>query len=214
MKAFLVAGGSVDREFLKERFYNSQYDIVVGIDGGARYLYDCDIKPDVLIGDFDTLDRGVLDFYKKSDIKILDFMPEKDATDTELALLYSMEAGCDEICVYGATGTRLDHVLANIQSLMQAFNNNVKAYIIDTHNRIHYLKKEEIIFKDKQYGKYVSLVPMSETVTGVTLQGFAYPLNNAVLTNNQSLAISNQIVEERAKVSYREGILLMIESKD
>ena len=94
------------------------------------------------------------------------------------------------------------------------FEKNVKAYIIDTNNRIHYVQKEESIYRDKQYGKYVSFVPMTEYVRGVTLKGFAYPLDNATLTNDKSLAISNQIVENVAWVSYSEGVLLMIESSD
>ncbi len=214
MRAFLVAGGTVCLDFLKESYNNEKFDLIAGIDGGAEYLYKCGIMPSVLIGDFDTLDDDILAYYRDSDAKVIEYKPQKDETDTELALSFAVDAGCDEIYLYGATGTRIDHVLANIQSLMIPFNNNIKAYIIDLNNRIHYLQKEECFFRELQFGKYVSLVPMTECVTGVTLKGFEYPLNDALLTNDKSLAVSNRIAEEKAWISYKEGVLLMIESKD
>lgn len=162
----------------------------------------------------DTLDKEILDYYKSINTKIEGFKAEKDETDTELGIDCAIEAGADEIHLYGATGTRLDHVLGNIQSLRIASNKNIKAYIIDTHNKIHYVNQRETIKKNEQYGKYISFVPMTAKVKGVTLRGFKYPLENGVLVNDKSLAISNQIESEEAVVSYEEGVLLMIESKD
>lgn len=214
MKAFLVAGGSIEKEFLKKSYKEGNYDLVIGIDGGAAYLLECDIAADIILGDFDTLDKEILDYYKSINTKIEGFKAEKDETDTELGIDCAIEAGADEIHLYGATGTRLDHVLGNIQSLRIASNKNIKAYIIDTHNKIHYVNQRETIKKNEQYGKYISFVPMTAKVKGVTLRGFKYPLENGVLVNDKSLAISNQIESEEAVVSYEEGVLLMIESKD
>ena len=214
MKVFLVAGGSVDEEFLAASYHADRYDLVIGIDGGAAYLLQSSIVPDVILGDFDTLDKGIYEQFKQNHTKIIGFPPEKDATDTELGITHAIEAGADEIHLFGATGTRLDHVLGNLQSLRIATDKGVKAYMMDANNRIHYVNYKEIIKKEEQYGTYVSFVPMTECVTGVTLTGFQYPLQNAILTNDKSLAISNQIAQDEACVSFENGALLMIESKD
>ena len=66
MKAFLVAGGSIEKEFLKKSYKEENYDLVIGIDGGAAYLLECDIAADIILGDFDTLDKEILDYYKST----------------------------------------------------------------------------------------------------------------------------------------------------
>ena len=214
MKAFLTAGGDCDIDFLKKSYNENDYDYVIGIDGGSKYLWDAGIRADLIIGDFDTLSENALTEYEKSGIKVKRFPAEKDETDTELAILEAILANCDEIHLYAAIGTRIDHLFGNIMSLQHAYKKNIKAYIIDKNNRIHIAFKEEKLKKDEQYGKYVSFIPMTASVSGITLEGFMYSLKDAVLTNDKSLAISNQIADNVAKISYKEGILLMIESKD
>lgn len=78
MKAFLVAGGSIEKEFLKKSYKEENYDLVIGIDGGAAYLLECDIAADIILGDFDTLDKEILDYYKSINTKIEGFKAEKD----------------------------------------------------------------------------------------------------------------------------------------
>lgn len=214
MIAFLVAGGNCDIDFLKKSYENTEYGVVIGIDGGAEYLYEAHIEPDFLVGDFDTLDAGVLKYYEEKGTVIDSFAAEKDETDTELGIMKAVALKCSEIHIFAGTGTRLDHVLGNIQSTMIAYEKGIRTYIIDKNNRIHIAFKHEEITKSSQYGKYVSFVSMTSEVTGVTLRGFKYPTESITLTNNKSLAISNQISEEKASLSYEDGVLLMIESKD
>lgn len=214
MKALLVAGGAIDYEFAAQYCQNHKFDFIIGIDGGARFLYRENIKPDLIVGDFDSLDAQILSCYQEMGIEMLRFNPEKDETDTQLALSVAMERGCQEIELLGATGTRLDHVIANIQILAQAARRGVMAWIIDAHNRIHLAKKNETIYKSEQFGSYVSFFPLTTMVEGLTLKGFAYPLKDAVIGSDVSLTVSNEIMEEIATVSYKDGLLIMIESKD
>lgn len=214
MKVFLVSGGYCNLDFLRSSYNSDEYEYVIGVDGGAEYLYDAGIKPDLIIGDFDTVSEECLNYYSEKGIEINRYPKEKDETDTELAVMKAVSLNCEEIHLFAATGTRLDHLLGNIMSMRIAYDKNIKAYIIDEHNRIHIAYKHEEIFKSEQYGKYVSFIPMTSKVTGVTLNGFMYKLTDAVLTNDKGLAISNQIAADTASVQYKDGILLMIESKD
>lgn len=214
MRAFLAAGGAVDFDFTLQYCKDIKFDLMIGIDGGARFFYEADLAPDLLVGDFDSLDPMILRRFQEQKVETLQFNPIKDETDTQLALATAMDRGCQEIYLFGATGTRLDHVIANIQILAQAVRRGVKAWLLDPHNRIHLVDREETIRKSEQFGSYVSFFPLTTTVTGLTLKGFAYPLADAVIYSDKSLTVSNEIADETAFISYKEGLLLMMESKD
>ncbi len=114
----------------------------------------------------------------------------------------------------GGTGTRLDHVLGNIGQLFYAHSKGVKAELVDANNRMRVLDHESTVSKKDQFGKYVSLIPIYEA-RGVTLTGFKYPLNNDqrwCLSNRSR--ISNELEAEEGTISFREGKLLLIESRD
>jgi thiamine pyrophosphokinase len=127
-----------------------------------------------------------------------------------LALMYNPTS----IDIFGATGSRLDHVLANIHLLMIPMQLEINACIIDKSNKI-YLKKDSFsLKKSEQFGDYVSLLPFSEKVNGLTLKGFKYPLDHITLSAGNSLGISNEIWDDEAMVDLSEGILIVIESRD
>lgn len=214
MKALLVAGGTVDDAFTVQYYKKNHFDLLIGIDGGARFFYESGIAPDLLVGDFDSLPLEILQYYEERGTEILRFCPQKDETDTQLALCMAIDRNCKEIFILGATGTRIDHVIGNIQILAQARKKGANAWLIDACNRIHLVKSQESIRKNEQFGTYVSFFPWTTTVEGLTLTGFAYPLENAVIDSESSLTVSNEITEETAHISYQKGLLLMIESKD
>ena len=113
----------------------------------------------------------------------------------------------------GGTGTRLDHVMGNFGQLFYAHSKGVKAELVDANNRIRVLNHEDTISKKDQFGKYVSLIPIYEA-RGVTLTGFKYPLKDHTLVFEQSLAISNELEAEEGIISFSEGKLPLIESRD
>lgn len=114
----------------------------------------------------------------------------------------------------GATGTRLDHLLGNLHILGAAMQQGVECRMVDRNNRIRMINRGIRLRREEQYGTYVSLLPFTPQVVGLTLRGFQYPLENAVLECYHSLGVSNEIVDVEAEISFREGVLLVVETKD
>lgn len=211
MRVLILTGGSVNTSFAAEYIRQWNPDKVITADKGLFYAKQLEITPDIILGDFDSCDKRIMQEFS-TDEKII--APcEKDDTDTGLAMLKAKEIGADEILLIGATGTRLDHVLGNIGQLVFAQKHGMKAQIVDENNRIQVLEQEHVISKDDQFGKYVSFVPVYEA-KGVTLTGFKYPLDDHTLVFHETLAISNELKEAQGRISYKEGCLLMIESRD
>ena len=145
---------------------------------------------------------------------ILQFQPEKDETDTEIAIRTAISQGCTTIHILGATGTRVDHMMGNIHLLGMAMEQGVDCMLLDPHNRIRMINRGLVLKKEEQYGNYVSLLPFTPQVTGLTLTGFKYPLDGYTLECYHSLGVSNEITEEQAEISFRDGVLLVVESRD
>lgn len=191
---------------------------IIAADRGLETLIRLEIVPDLIIGDFDSADGEAFRFAKKlSDEKktvLKKLLPEKDDTDTEAALTAALDAGMDHITILGATGTRIDHVIANILILKKALDCGKEAMIVDKNNRIRLIGKGFYqLEKTHQYGKYISIYPFSVS-SAVSLSGFKYNLDHATLLNDTSLGTSNEIVEEKATMCVHSGTLIMIESKD
>ncbi len=149
--------------------------------------------------------------------------PEKDDTDTAHALQLVLEEGVSRLWMFGATGRRMDHFFANVDLLGLCLKKGVEAEIIDSYNRIRMIDGPVTLKKDQQFGTYISLIPVTPQVKGLTLEGFAYPLRDYNLNGytfsdkagaSVISAISNELVEEEGRVSFEEGILLLIESRD
>ena len=120
----------------------------------------------------------------------------------------------DEIYLLGATGGRLDHFLANLAVLMIPTGLGIRAWILDEKNRITLLREGCSLEKKHTFGKYVSLIPYTDEVTGVALKGFRYLLNGHTFTRDNTLGLSNEIEDEIAEISFESGILIMILSMD
>jgi thiamine pyrophosphokinase len=171
------------------------------------------VIPDYILGDFDSIDKKVLEKYKTQKIKINELKPEKDFTDTEEAINLAIKLKSSEFVIIGAIGTRIDHVLANINVLKIALDNNIKAKIINEHNEIELINNELIIEKNNLY-KYISIMPLTTQVEGITITGMKYPLENYTLTIGNSLGVSNEQIEKTAKIKVKDGILIVIKSRD
>ena len=216
MKTLIITGGNIEADFALSFIEKLEADYVIGVDRGLLFCYKQQIMPDYIVGDFDSLSPGILDWYKKnSNVPVREYNPVKDATDTMIALEKALELKSSEIYILGGTGTRIDHVLCNIHILKNAYLAGVKAYLVDNNNRISLpVEKHFYLEKKEQFGKYVSFFPLGEEVGGLTLKGFKYPLDGYCLRNLEGLGVSNEIVDERAEVSWETGILVEIESRD
>lgn len=112
----------------------------------------------------------------------------------------------------GVIGTRLDHTLANVHMMLRGLQQQIRTDIWDKHNYIT-LTGSECRITDRGY-TYVSLLPLTPEVTGITLEGFLYPLDNASLRIGQSLGISNRLTGPEGIVRVSSGLLLIMQSKD
>lgn len=211
MTAIIVCGGSIlDYSYLKKHFEKA--DLIICADGGAYHLGKLGIIPDILIGDFDSINGCDFDTLLDAGVEVIKYPMEKDTTDTQLAVQLSIDRVCDRVILLGATGTRLDHTMANIFLLRMLLESGVKGMIADEHNEIEMINSS--ISLKRETGVKVSLLPVGGNVTGVTTEGLYYPLNNATLEFGSTQGVSNEFSEETASVTIIDGLLLVIRSRD
>lgn len=213
MKAVIITGGTIDRLFLQKELYNHEYDIIIAVDGGAKILLSLKITPEVLIGDFDSIDEKTMTFYRQSNCKIITYPSEKDMTDTDIAIAYATDKSCENIVIYGGIGSRFDHTLANV-FVLEKYKNIARITIKNTNNSIELISSgKEYQYQKSQY-TYISLIPLSDRIRNIQTSGLKYELTGEDLTRGDSLGISNEIIGNSARVKFEEGILLVVLSKD
>lgn len=213
-KILIVTGGFTDEKFLASLVLKERYSLIIAADKGLVVLDRLKILPDMILGDFDSAGTDIINKYRSKSVPVMTYPSQKDKTDTELAFEWALEQNPSVIDLAGATGSRLDHTLANINLLLAALRKNVDAKILDPGNKIYLKAGNFVIKKDRQHGDFVSLLPFTYQVKGLKLRGFKYPLDGITLTAGSSLGISNEIVEEEGRVEFDEGILLVFETKD
>ena len=219
----IVTGGSVDQGLLAD-VYNGAYGYpvhpyVIGVDKGLEALEQLEIEPDLIIGDFDSANEGIRAKYMTSpDASFRDrcivLNPEKDFTDTHVAISEAGKCGFTHVLLLGATGTRLDHTLGNLDLLFTCLQHGIKAEILDMHNRISVIEKEKIVRAENLYGPYISLLPFSENVKGITLKGFKYDVCDLSIHKGETIGISNELREEEGHIIIGDGYLFLMETKD
>lgn len=229
MSTLIVAGGSVCTPTASAYLKKRSFQHVIAVDAGARAAEMLGLKPDYLVGDFDTLGAQELEAWEKApDVNICRYRPEKDDTDTEIALKLAvgleggeraqeLEGGGffpERVVLLGATGTRLDHTLANIFMLEQLEAAGLTACIVDANNRISVHAAGFSFEREELYGTYVSFLALTPCVEGLTLTGFRYPLSGRCLRQDSSLCVSNEPAAQRMRVEFLSGRLLMIEASD
>lgn len=213
MNTLIIAGGCFEEEFLKKYISSHSYDSVIAVDGGLSYALKLDIVPDYIVGDFDTYGDSELEYWENRGTKILRFNPEKDDTDSEIAIRIAAEnnSNMDIIC---GTGGRIDHLLANIHNLKLAADLGVSARIVDSQNIIFLAFSDFSMRREDYPGKYVSFVPFAGEVTGLKLKGLKYTLDGYTLKPGVSRCVSNEFDSDVAYVSFDTGSLIVINSSD
>ena len=214
IKTLIVSGGSIDEKFFINHVLKDKFDIIIASDKGLETLDRFSIKPNYIIGDFDSINLKILEKYKNDkSINIIKLNPIKDYTDTHMALKLAIKCRSNDITIIGATGTRIDHTIANINILKEALDKNVECKILNENNSISLIDKSTKIYKDNNY-PYISLIPLTTNVKGITLRGFKYPLNNAIMKIGKSIGVSNEQISKTAMIELKQGILIVIKSKD
>lgn len=215
MQVLIISGGSIDPAFATQYITERRWDAVICADGGMEFCRRAQILPELILGDFDSADAGTLQYYmQRIPERILRFPAEKDETDTELTIMKAIELGADEITILGGTGSRIDHMLGNIQLLYFALKEGVSCCLVDPCNRIRMIDGPMECKRREQFGKYISLMPFTPEVQGLCLKGFAYEVEDFTLKCGKSRGLSNEIAADTASISFTSGCLLVIESKD
>ena len=204
MKALIIGSG----EFYFP--YDTSDRFVIACDGGLDHCRAHNIKPDRILGDFDSVSPDTLEFYKNNEKTV--YPKKKDMTDLELGIRLAIELGADEMMITGAlSSSRFDHSLCNISLLLICLEKGIKAEIINEKNRIFLLKDKCTLKKSDSYVSFLSVTPVTR---GLTLKGFEYPLENYELAQGTSFCVSNSIIDEFAEVFVDSGILAVIMSND
>jgi len=197
-RCFIFAAGT----FFGLRERPAPGDFVIAADAGYRVCKSIGIVPDLLLGDFDSMDQP-------EDFANIQRSPvEKDDTDTMLAVKTALERGCDEVHIYGGTGgKRLDHTIANLQTLLYLRRRGVRGWLYDDDFLWTVIEDETMDIRQTVAWGLFSAFCLGDRAEGIDLTGFQYPLQNAVLTPEFPLGVSNHILEPQARISVRKGAL-------
>ena len=215
---YLIAGKPSDKAFVKNFLINKKdNELIFAVDSGLEALDSINIVPDIILGDFDSVGKEILKKYiDKKDIRIIRHNPIKDASDTELAVDECIKARIRKIYMLNCLGGRMDHTFANIYLAYKCIKNDVDVYIFDEFNKIYFRKSSFELNRSNLYGKYIAFFSTYRPVSNFYITGFKYPLRTKVLDSwlNPSLTISNELIEPSGYISFEDGAVMVIESRD
>ena len=215
MKTLIITGGMIEVDFALSFIQKLKPDYILGVDRGLQFCYEHDIRPDYIVGDFDSVPRKLVEYYREElDVPVREFNPVKDASDTEIALRLCLGLNRKKIVILGATGNRIDHLWANVQCLQIALEAGADACIMDAHNKIRLLDKTVTLKKEEAFGPYFSLFPLEQPVDAFNITGAKYPLTNHFLKPSDSLCVSNEFVEDEVEISFVYGKVILMETRD
>ena len=174
-------------------------DFVIAADGGLRHTKKLGITPNEILGDFDSLG------FAPEGANV--FPVEKDDTDAMLAVRQGLKLGYREFMIYGGLdGDRLDHTIANFQTLQYLADRGASGYLIGKDYAVTVLRQQILTFPADAEG-ILSLFCLGPDAEGVTLQGLHYPLENGTVTPDFPIGVSNHILEPTATITVRSGAL-------
>jgi len=210
MRAVILAAGAV-HDYERLHPLVGKPDLVICADGGIAHAAPLGLSPSLILGDFDSADAGLLTKLASRGTPVQRVPVEKDSTDTHLALNEAVSRGATEVLLVGGAGSRLDHTLANIL-LLPGYATPVT--MADGKNIARLLRSGERLVLQGREGEYISLLPLTPTVTGVVAEGVKWPLASATLRWGESLGVSNQFAGPTARVRIDEGALLVVQAWD
>lgn len=197
-RGFIFAAGT----FYGLRRLPQEGDLIIAADAGYENCRRAGLEPHLLLGDFDSMKLP------QTEVPVLRLPVEKDDTDTLAAVKAALEQGCEEVFIYGGTGgKRLDHTLANLHTLLYLRRRGARGYLYDDDFLWTVMENETLTIRREVEWGIVSVFPLCERAEGVDERGFQYPLENAVLTAEYPLGVSNHILEDTATITVRKGAL-------
>lgn len=204
----IFAGGKISNtDFINPLEIRKNSGLIICADSGLHIAEKIGITPDLIVGDFDSYIGSL-----PENIEIYRSVPEKDDTDTLMAVKNAIDRGYDEIWLYGGLGARFDHSYANIQTLIFAYEKGCKMTIYDSDNILTLRGAGEYEFLHKP-DWYFSLFALTEKADIGELKGVKYPLENYEMRIGYPIGVSNEITADKAFLRINSGLVLVIESK-
>lgn len=207
----IIAGGELkDFNFYRNLLEHSDY--IVCVNGGTAHALALNLKPDLVVGDLDSLAKTDLSKVEQIGSRVVQYPAAKDKSDLELALDLAVKMKPSRLMIFGALGgSRIDHGFINLLLLKIPLEQGIPAMIIDENHVIQLTDSKLEI--DGETGDYVSLFPLTEKVCGVCTTGLKYPLQNEALYFASSRGLSNELKADRAVVTISSGLLMMIKTR-
>lgn len=203
MKRCVIVGGAEIGNYRSVRRYLKDGDFFICCDCGLNHCEKLEIKPDLIVGDFDSHENPDTDTEK------IVLPREKDDTDTVFAVKEALSRGFSDFLLVGVFGGRFDHSLGNLSILLMLDTLGKRAVAVDDFSELEIVSGKPAQITDEY--EFFSLLPMSETVSGVCIKNAKYPLEDAGMTCEFPYGISNEVITGRtATVSVRRGRLLLV----
>ena len=204
-RCIIVGGADINNyDFIRESLQSDDY--VIFCDSGLKHLSSLQVKPSLIVGDFDSHENPHLD------TETIVLPCEKDDTDTVYAMKEAIKRGFDTFLLIGVVGGRLDHTLGNISMLLYLDSHGCKGTIIDDYSEMEIISSEPAYIEDKY--EFFSLLNITGCAKGITIQNAKYPLNDGEITCEYQYGVSNEVLPGKtAIVSVREGKLLLIKDR-
>ncbi len=210
MRAFIIA--SSPKAIQPQQEQPRPADLIIAADGGANWCAAWDWRPDLVVGDMDSVDPAVAQQLQAARVPFLTHPVEKDETDLELALSVAQARGASEIIIAGALGGRIDHTLGNLHLLLLPALQAADIRVVDGGQTLRLVREQLII--EGQPGDTLSLIPWGGPACRVSIDGVHWPLSNADLSPGPSLGISNRLTAAQAEISVSEGALLVVHTRN
>ena len=206
-RCVVVAAGQI-LDYQRVRSFLQEDDFFIFCDGGLVHADGLGVKPGLIVGDFDSCDSELLKKWNGC-CEVVRLPREKDDTDTLFAVKLALERGFDDFLLLGAMGGRFDHSLGNVSILLYLDGLGKKAILIDDYSQMQIVGKEPFCIEDSC--SYFSVLTVAGNVSGVTIKNAKYPLENASLTCDFQLGVSNEVLPGKvAEVSVEQGRVLVL----
>lgn len=204
----LIVGAApcADLAFLGDYLRGRDWTVICA-DGGLRTALTAGLRPDYLIGDWDSGGGPA------GGVPYAALPAEKDFTDLQAAAHWALERGCEELLLCGCTGGRLDHTASNLVLLEWIARRGGKAVMADGDNEVRFLENGALTLDDQPHYHYLSIIPLDKVVKGVTLRGVKYPLESALITRGDTLTVSNEPAAPVMEITVEQGAVLVIRSQ-
>ncbi|MCR5800593.1 MAG: thiamine diphosphokinase [Lachnospiraceae bacterium] len=203
MKRCVIVGGADIKDVENIRSYLRDDDFFIFCDSGLKHMEGLNVKPDLIVGDFDSHENPNLS------VETIVLPCEKDDTDSFFAAKQGLKRDFDEFLLIGVIGQRIDHTLANISILLMLDKENKKAKAVDDYSELEIASDETVYVEDKY--AYFSLLNITGTARDITIKGAKYPLDDGEINVDYQYGVSNEVLPgQTAEITVGEGKLLLV----